>query len=158
LQKQAQAQKDTVTRGVQDVIAEFNRGGISMAQANQRIANLIKSKVGPWQEAGKALGEAFNLKFIATVEGLQEQLEAIVLGPQRPGTTGARANVVRPREALLQSIERKQEARDKLNEAIKKAGENTDKGINGVGGVKQLLVQIRNELAPSGKYVQQGNK
>lgn len=146
LQKAAQAQKDTVTRGVADIIAEFNRGGISMAQANGRIAALIGKNVGPWQTAGKKLGTSFNAEFIATVEGLQEQLEAIVLGPQRPGTTGTRPRVQRPQDTVQSVARDTQAARDALAKAQLDA-------TQGPGGTNDLLRQIRDALkpAPTGK-------
>lgn len=147
LRKQAAAEKTVVERGIADIIAQFNTGGITMAQANGRIARLIGSKVGPWQTAGRSLGTAFNLEFISTVEGLQEQLEAIVLGPQRPGTTGARARIDRPQETVLAEATRRQDARDAVQKAIAD-------GINDPGsGTNALLQQIRDALkgAPTPK-------
>ena len=70
LEKQAQEQKETVQKGLADLIVQFNQGTISLQQLNTRTAGLLQTNgVLPYGRAGKALGLAFRENFLAELDG-----------------------------------------------------------------------------------------
>jgi TP901 family phage tail tape measure protein len=81
LQTQADEQKKVVTKGIADLIVEFNKGTISLQQLSTRTAELLKQNgVDPYGRAGKALGIAFTENFLAQLKGVREQALEIARG------------------------------------------------------------------------------
>lgn len=85
LETQLQAQKDTVSKGIADLIAQFNEGGLSLNALNIRLANLLKTTgIEPFGQAGAALGLAFRTRWIAEFNAMLKQAKEILKGPDVP--------------------------------------------------------------------------
>lgn len=100
-----------------DLITEFNRGSITLAQFNKRVAGILASEGISYKKAGQVLGIAFAEGFRAQVKGLQDQAAAIAAVPsaRRSGITGLEPNIVRPLDTIrqvTQQIAAAQRARD----------------------------------------------
>jgi TP901 family phage tail tape measure protein len=141
LQEQADTQKRVVQQGIADLIVQFNQGGISLSDLNQRIAQLLeRNGVEPYGRAGRRLGIAFRAEWMAQFKAMVQQAREIVAGIDVP-QIGLEPRVVSPRGERLtqdqviartreQAAAREQGARDALrrsNLALQRAVEdNTD--------------------------------
>ena len=95
LRASANAQKEAVTKGIQDSIQLFNDGMITLPQLNKRLAAILAENGIDYRRAGKKLGYAFARGFEETQKAIIEQAIASLAGPQDPGA-GLRGTIVRP--------------------------------------------------------------
>jgi hypothetical protein len=119
------AGRTRVQRQFQDLTDQFNRGAISLASFNRRVAGLLAANHISYRRAGSVLGVAFADGFRAQVRGLLEQAHAISATPasRRAGITGLEPNIVRPLDTIHQVQEQvaaAQRARDEKSLEVQK--------------------------------------
>lgn len=102
-QKSVEDQKKKSRRQIADLVAEFNRGTLSIAGFNKRLAGILAADGFTYRDAGKALGLAFTDGFRAQLSGLKKQAQAIVAGGRFPGIGALAPQIISPLQVLRQS-------------------------------------------------------
>jgi len=121
LKSAGQAQKEAVTRGINDAIDAFNRGQIELPELNRRIAKTLEDNGVDYENAGKVLGTAFVNGFQDKLKGLGAQADAITGGPQDPGA-GSRPQIVVPAAVARTARLNNEEAQRRLTESLVSLG------------------------------------
>lgn len=149
LQGRSEDLKDATTRGIADVTNEVNKGLLSIPEANRRIAAILAKDDIDYRRAGKSLGSAFADSYLGQLQGLRDQMVALVGAPRLPGS-GLVPSIVRPLDTLrdvTKSIA--QAAKDQRAQQIAEAKQQTQllKDIK----AKQLGAAFTASLPPATK-------
>lgn len=105
LQRQQDAQKETVEEGIRNVTALFEEGLIDGAEFNRRINRILRGAAPDYEATARRLGFAFGVNFRNTVRAFVQQAVALTgfqTGVPRPDITRPRvtiAEVARERAA-----------------------------------------------------------
>jgi TP901 family phage tail tape measure protein len=122
LEKTQEKQKAAVTKGISDIIAEFETGQITSAQATRKIAGIVGSFQPDFHVAGNKLGVAFRLGFKAEIDALVAQIKAISVPAvaKRDNKKFPGPSVVEPAQVIAQAQRDQIEAQNRLREATHK--------------------------------------
>jgi TP901 family phage tail tape measure protein len=141
------AQIALVEQGIQDIIARFNAGQLTLQQTNTRLAGLLGNQFaqGKFGTAGKNLGFAFTEGFRENLAGLREQIAELVGFTLQPGATGTgqRPRVESPAATALEAQVRAQAARDEVQRRQRDLQQLT---LDEEKNIAAILREIRNRL------------
>jgi TP901 family phage tail tape measure protein len=143
---QLDKQKERIQRTLNDIVAKFNAGLLSGPQVNAQVAALLQKNVGPMGKAGKAQGFAFRQAFTLQLAALQQQIAAILGGPQTR-KTGGEPTIVRPADALKTATANRLAAERSVKDAILQVGKAQKDAVTAKGGTNDLLNSLPARIA-----------
>lgn len=118
-QDRVTARAAQVQRQIADLTDRFNRGDITGGQLNRGISAVLAKNDIDIAKIARTQGIAYADNFRAQLEGLRDQVQALVGAPRLPGT-GLAPSIVRPVETLrsvTQQIAQAQRDRDEQAKA-----------------------------------------
>jgi conjugal transfer/entry exclusion protein len=133
-EKAVQTLKDNTTKGIDDAIAQFENGTITLGELNATLARKLKLDAPLYKAAGKTLGAAFQRDFSRHLNTIRAQFDALrdaaaagidvkitvddIAEPAVVQQEGVR-NIRRAREDLADAIAAKSKAEARLRAAQK---------------------------------------
>lgn len=145
-----------VKASIANLTDEFNRGVISLAQFNRKVADVLKKDGVSYKIAGKTLGVSFVDGFKAEVKGLHEQAAAIAALPanlRRTGGGGGAADIriIRPLETIRTENQRIATAASRQRERQIRAAEKTATATAKTATAIKTLGKVKVGMLPGEK-------